>query len=197
MYYVFKSILVQWQGINLHAAIQRDILGPIDIDWWSSEPLQSSVPEFVFTVCAGAPLLDNYYTGTEFALYSERLVAIMADLGVRYEVFPATLTDHKTGETLSCKYKVFRLLETHAAVDKAKSVYRIRQFGTESVPLIDKLVLSPSFLEKNIPLTRIQEHYSMILMHKDIKTVLDKAEITGCLYTPVEDFSHRIMGRFI
>lgn len=65
-------------------------------------------------------MLDNYFTGTRFDLYSKRLISILRAAGVQFETVPATLVDRKTREPLPVAYEVFHLLEVHPALE----VYR-------------------------------------------------------------------------
>jgi hypothetical protein len=143
-------------------------------------------PDLTFAVSAKGPMLDNYFTGTRFDLYSEKLVALLKDAGVQFEIFPATIINRKTKEPLSVHYQVFHLLEVHSALE----VYRT----TGSPPLIERLELvEEKWKAHQRPFFRVQESVDIVLMHQDLKQQLDAVGITGYRYTPVDEFHTKVL----
>lgn len=191
MYYIFKTQMVQWQGVNLQAEMQSDL--PLEWrrqhDWWASVSLKGLVPTLTFSIHSEAPRIDNYFTGNQFSLYSERLISILHQTGVQYETFPVSIIDQETREAIEHKYRLFHLLEIDPAIDTGKSIIEESPFSTRGATEILKLVLTDTFMRQGKALTRIKERRNLTVIHEDVKNLLDEAKITGCSFMPVEDFS--------
>lgn len=191
MYYVFKTHMIQWQGINLHAELQSDLPWEwhMQHDWWLSTPLKGLVPSLTFSIHSQAPRIDNYFTGNQFNLYSERLITLLDQTGVHYETFPVTITDQETCEPIEHGYQLFHLLEIDPAIDRELSIIEEVALGTRKVTEIHRLVLAEEFVKQGKALTRIKEFRDLTVIREDIKNLLEAANITGCSFVPVEKFS--------
>ena len=183
MYYVFRPAIVTWRKSLLYAHIQggRPTFPEYDPFWWDCVPQRKPFPHFRFLVNARAPRLDNYNTGTEFDLYSARLLSLLHQAEVPFETFPATLVDRKTLQILPDQYETFHLLDESPALDEVRTVVNSRG--------IDKLVLTNDFLQSQKPLVRISQYRSMVLIHRKLKQKFDEWKITGCHYTHVDEYS--------
>ena len=173
MYSVFKPLWRSWRNQVVQAKLHTP-LSPFHeldsgADWWEARPLQSPLPPLTFAVNKRAPFLDNYRTDWSFDLYSAKLIELLRNAGILFEIFPATLIDYKTNEPLSQQYAVFHLLETHPCIDIEQSGH-----GT--------LTLSDDCLQHGRPLFRPAEAIQLVLIHQSLQTQLDAAQITGCAY---------------
>jgi hypothetical protein len=206
MYYGFKPAVIEWNNHELHAQLVGDL--QYSPGWLEDQPLQNFPTKYTFKVYDKAPLLDNYFTGASFSLYSLRLINLLEKVEIRFETFPATLIGRKNDQVVSTDYAVFHLMEVYPAV---KQLYFIGDNGQPSLEEADykdvELALSPSdkqFLQKRKivqkleligkaveakrPLFRLQEVETLILIHENLKTVLEEEQITGCAYIPLERF---------
>jgi hypothetical protein len=187
MYYTFHTKPIWWEGKDLHADIPEYL--PIYKEyqelWWYGQPLPKPIAEFKFTIDEHAPKLDNYWTGNLFTLYSGKLISILREAGVRHETFPATILGTRTGQIIP-GYALFRLLEMEDALDPERSEYGVVQYGRLKFDRLNKLVLKESFLGMKKLMCRIRGQENLILIHQDLKQILETAEITGCDFIPLD-----------
>lgn len=182
MYFVFESELRSWKNGILQAVLEGP-LPKFEPHWWLAQPFSDPVPPLTFLVSSKSPKPDNLFTGTlSIELYTSRLVKLLEEAGVKYETFPAKIIDRKTKSELPIHYKAFHLLEIYPALDEEKSVINYQNYTIEKLVLKDKITLISR------PLFRIKEHCGIVLIHKKLKETLEKAQITGCVFTPVESF---------
>jgi len=191
VYYILKTQMVRWQEINLQAEMKYELSleWRMKYDWWDSIPVKGLLPLLTFSIHADAPLVDNYYTGNELTLYSERLISIFQQAGVCYETFPVSIVNQKTGKEVSHHYKLFHLLEMEQAINVQESAIEESTLGANQVPEIRRLVLTDEFIKQGKMLVRIKEFRSLTLIRKDLKQLLEEANIIGCSFVAVEDFS--------
>ena len=185
MYYVFRSIFLSWRNHTLWAEIQggRPNFPEYKSDWWEAEPLIEPLPYFTFMINEKAPKPDAYETGTEFDLYSPRLINVFQQAGIKFETFSARIIDRKSKTPLAVEYEIFHLLEKGVGIDVEKS-----DFDVDSPYDIRHLVMTEESMLANRLMFRDQKFKQLVLMHEQLKQQLDEIGITGCQCTPVEDF---------
>ncbi|MBI4760290.1 MAG: hypothetical protein ACOYYF_07885 [Chloroflexota bacterium] len=180
MYYVFSPVL----RTRNNEIVQAKLVGSsprIVPHWWEATPLTATLPLLTFTVKREWSLPDNLFTGTIFDLYSIGLIEVLVHAGIDFETFPAVVTD-KSGEDLNVRYEIFHLLEKRPCLDSEKS-------KTDDDALeIRKLVLSEEFMSLRKPMVRVEEVSEIVLVHKDLKNLIEKKGITGCNFTPVSKY---------
>lgn len=180
MYIILKPLLRSWRNRILQAEIQGDV-PETHPHWWDGVPLTTPPPPLIFAVSAKGPMLDNYFTGNRFDLYSERLITLLREAGVQFETFPATLVDRKTKEPLPVVYAVFHLLEIHPGLNV--------HHATQGPPIVDRAELNAEKYKHHMrPFFRAQESPDLVLVHETLKLHFDTVGITGCNYIPVEEF---------
>ncbi len=188
MYMFIKADQCVWRNRILQAEIQGEVPDTAP-HWWDGVPLTIPPPHLTFAVSAKGPMLDNYFTGTEFDLYSERLIRLLQEAGVQGETFPATLVDRKTKEPLPVRYEVFHLLEVYPALDV--------WFATTGLPLLERIQFNADKLSQHErPFFRAQESNNFVLIHETLKQQFDAAGITGCLYKNIEDLIRPVEEQF-
>lgn len=185
MYYVFQAAVLSWRNHTLWAEIQggRPLFPEYEPNWWKAQPLEQPLPHLTFMINEKAPKPDNYDTGTEFDLYSPRLIAVLREIGIQFETFPAEIIDRKTKKPLEVEYAIFHLLEKAEGIDMEKSDYDV-----DSPYDIRHLVMTDESLHQGKLLFRDRNFMQLVLMHEQLKTQLDKVGITGCSFTPVEEY---------
>jgi hypothetical protein len=174
MYSTFRTAWISFRNRDLMANFEGSI-PEYPPDWWGAKPIQKRLPHLRFTYNHKAPLLDNINTG-HLELYSARLIDIFASAGVLFETFPATIIDRRTGAVLSETHRLFHLLEMHPGLDRKKT-------------FVNKPVISAKRMQVPLPLFRDQEFKHFVLIHRDLRAILEEQNITGCAYKPVEDYS--------
>lgn len=182
MYFVFQSEIRDWRNKTLQAELQgeRSSFPEYKPHWWKAQPLIVPLPHFTFSVDAKAPFLDNYWTGTEFDLYSDKLISELYRVGIRFETFPVTVVDRRSKMTVPIEYRIFHLLESYSGIDMDRSdtdQYEIR-----------KLVITKQCSQEKILMFRDLNLSNLVLIHQSLKDILDEADVTGCSYIPIEAF---------
>lgn len=136
------------------------------------------------------PLFDNLFTGTILELYSDRLVKMLEEAGIRFEIFPARVVEASTGKKVKVNYRIFHLLEKYPALDK-----KLSDIDDETGD-IRKLVISKKYLRLKKPLFRIEGAEDIVLIHRELKDLLESQNITGCEYTLVDEYRSSIDSYF-
>ena len=128
------------------------------------------------------PHPDQYFETHSFTLYSERLLNLLKDFGVKFELFPVTMVD-KNGQELShLHYSVFHSLE--GLIDAMDDVASEWQGDTKiGVP---RLVLDYNKFEPR-PLFVCDKVYCR-LMRDDLKQEIRRQGITGFEFLSPEKF---------
>jgi hypothetical protein len=181
MYYVFTPALHSWENEIMQAKIQGNI-PEYRPHYWDCKPLVEPLPSLTFAINRSAPLLDNYFTGTEFELFSNRLVKYLQEAGVHFESFSTTIIDRNTKREIPVDYKVFHLLELHSGLDEKHSDIRNNQME------VRKLVLTEECLQNKRPFFRLKGMENLVLIYEDLKSFFDNLGITGCEYIPVDEY---------
>lgn len=182
MYFVFKAEVRGWRNQPLQAKLQGD-LPSYHPHWWDCQPVQPRLPQLTFAINSKAPLPDNFFTGMLLELYSDTLIRPLREAEVPFETFPASVIDQKTRQLISSvSYQIFHLLELHPGLDQQQS-----EVDDEELE-INKLVLTETCLQTKRPLFRLKELPELVLIHQDLKAVLEEEKITGCHYIPVNEF---------
>jgi hypothetical protein len=164
-------------GEGANARLLTNLPGIRAIHWWTANPLVLPTPELVFSVYPQVSRYDNYpVVTTGIELYSQRLLTILAQAGVRFQSFPAILVDVESNAIISTNYAVFHLLECYPAIDIEQST-------------ATHLILTTAFLHHARPLFRPAEAFNRMFIRQDLRTQLQEEEITGCLYEPIEALS--------
>lgn len=185
MYYLFKEGLIDWHDTFLAAkVIEQPALEDQKI-WNLGKSLTNQNPQFVFSMPKGAPLFDNQDTGGEYALYSSKLMTILRTTGIKFETFPAKLVTDDDNQEIDLKYEVFRLLEISDCIDQEKTSFVVLDIGQRQIKVIAQPVYTSAFLKSGILLTRIAGFERDVVIHEDLKKIMEDAGITGC------DFSLR------
>lgn len=179
MYSIFKVAITEWRKRLLQAEPTQP-LPRYTPHWWQCQPLTAPLPEMTFAVSAKAPLLDNYWTGSIFDLYSVHLSTTLRNAGVQCETFPATRIDRTTGTTLRAPFEVFHLLEQHPALDVEQS--------DVTLDVVRKLVVLPAKLQHNRPFFRMAELRDIVLIRNDLRATFEDMGITGCTYIAIEEY---------
>ncbi|MCQ3938095.1 MAG: hypothetical protein DPW18_13755 [Chloroflexi bacterium] len=180
MYYVLKPILATWKSESIHAKI-KDAPPRCKPHWWDAAPLAIPLPLLTFKVNSEWRLPDNLFTGTIFDLYSIKFIEVLRNAGVHFETFPAIVTD-QFGNDTKVKYRIFHLLEKYPCLDQSRS-----EIDNEALE-IRKLVLDKKFMALRKLMFRLEELSQFVLVHQDLKDVLEKTGITGCSYTPLDKY---------
>src|SRR5262245_32652587 len=198
MYYVMEPDICIFRNQELQAVPVGDTADHQmrEPHWWLAEPWIPPPQTLVFAINSKAPLLDNYDTGTLFDLYSMRLIRLLRDAAIRFETFPATLLDRKTKQVLSAQSEIFHMLEKQDVMDEKKSQIS-DEFQLDHLSATDpkgedaeldqvywdalhirRLELTSSAARSKRLMFRVRNHEHLVLVHSDLKAMLDQAGIT-------------------
>lgn len=200
MYFNFQAEMIQWIDEERHhvetlqaeflddSRAFRDELIAHRISWFSELPIPiPPAAPLTFAVNAMAPLLDNYFAGGgSFDLFSTRLVSLLREVGVRFETFPATLVDRDTGLILTAEYELFHLLEEYAVVDELVEEWNAKHRSDLVTSTISGSTAAGNPSAKvdavqvaHRPMFRLEDQ-ALVVIHQNLKTILEEAGITGC-----------------
>ena len=200
-YYIFESALVYVGEEAILAKLKEKPDFDYLLSWRNSEKgaLQPTWSQekspFVFQVNEEVERHpDNYTNWASLDLYSERLIELIADAKVRFEMFGTVLLSRQSGEELPLDHKVFRLLEECDALDYNRSDIRRTEKGT----YFRHLKLKEEFVDAEKPTPMFRERYfRKILVHETLKTAMERSRISGCQFTPLYEYkSANWSGRF-
>jgi hypothetical protein len=153
---------------------------------WYIPPLESLrdtvAGEIQFTFNSTYPFLDDFYTASQFKLYSDSLIEHLAKFDLDFEVFTASLYDVKRGVNSRMTHNVFRLLSTYAAINWEKSVhYEYRVFK--------EMVLEDG-VEENCPSMFVNStHWPVIMVTNRLKDSLESVGFTGMQFLTLEEYA--------
>jgi hypothetical protein len=168
-----------WKKEVIHAKIISKI-PPTLPHWWKALPQTKSLPLIEFEVKDEWNLPDNLFTGTIFDLYSNKLINIINNSKVQFEIFSTKIKNHRKEND----YKIFHLLEKYSCINRELSDIDYHTLK------IRKLVLKESFLRRDKKMFRIRTLEHIVLISDDLKNKLQENKITGCEYIPLENFIH-------
>jgi hypothetical protein len=183
MYYFFKAKQVYREGELLQAIAMNEPPREYAKKWWYGEGFTFLPYKFRFSVDEQASLLDNYWTGNIWDLYSERLISIFKNAKVKYELFPVDILSRSTGKLLSSDYKIFRLTEINNCLDEDRSVYKIFSVGNRQIKALAQPFFTNEFIRSGRLLTRIAGHERYVIIHDELKTILEDENISGCRFS--------------
>jgi hypothetical protein len=124
---------------------------------------------------------------------SERLQSVLSPLSVYGVQFvPAIISDLKKPFHDPSNYYLIHVWNRIACLDKRKSQIRSNKAGTR-IFSIDQLVLDEASLEKiELParlMFYLSEKTSVLLIHKDIKEIIQAIEPKGCRFFKVSEWN--------
>lgn len=181
MHYIFETEIRYWRGQLIQALpLSREL--NFRPHWWFTTPLLQPLPDLTFRLNSKAPKPDNLFVGVGLSLYSERLVALLQQANVTFEAFSCILLDRKTNELLPLNYQAVHLLDAIPGVDSKKS-----DIDDEN-NILKKLVLTESCIKSGKYFFRLKERINLIVIHENLKQEFEHIGITGCIYTPVEEY---------
>ena len=180
MYYFLSPKLVYWKGDIVSAELVSEPPRSYELNWWYGSSLNNDLHEFVFSVIDKAPVLDNYWTGNVFSLYSNRLVNILRRFDIKFETFPSRIVSRETGSILLLNYQVFRLTDISEVLNEKKSKFKTLSIGGRKTKLLDSPSFTEKFLRSKIMLTRISGYEKHIVVHENLKKIIEDERITGC-----------------
>ena len=185
MYYFFKAELVYWKDELVEALVLDEPPREYTRKWWYGENLSLGSYEFSFSIDDQAPLLDNYRTADIFDLYSEKLISILSRANVKYELFPAKIISKINGEILNLDYKVFRLTEINDCLDENRSTFKVLPSGKRKgeFKALQQPSFTDTFLKSGKLLTRIAGYEKVVIIHEDLKRIIEDENISGCKFS--------------
>ena len=182
MYHFFSAELVYWKDELLEALVINEPPPEYAKQWWYGGNLSLGPYEFSFSIDDQAPLLDNYRTADIFDLYSEKLISILSRTSIKYELFPAKIISKLNGEILNLDYKVFRLTEINDCLDENRSTFKVLPFGKGQIKALQHPHFTDAFLKSGKLLTRIAGYEKIVIIHEDLKKILEDEKISGCKF---------------
>lgn len=189
MYWVYQTHILTWRNqyvqaklISPPAKALRELYGPAGYRSGLQDEPYGAELDLTFQVDPRHPHPDNYFQSASFNLFSERLVQLMTNFGVKAEVFPVKLVD-KRGESLpDLQYFVFHSLEgVLDAMDEEKS-----EWTGDHDRGIPRLVLDYDKFEHR-PIFKCN-HIYVPLMRDDVKKAILAEGMTGFAFLAPERY---------
>jgi hypothetical protein len=183
MYYFFSAKLVYWKDEVVEALVMNEPPPEYVKNWWYGEKLSLEPYEFSFSIDDQALLLDNYRTASIFDLYSEKLISILSKATIKHELFPVKLFSKVNGASLNLDHKVFRLTEINDCLDENQSTFKVLPLGRRQIKALQQPYFKDAFLKSGKLLTRIAGHEKVVIIHEDLKKLLEDEKISGCKFS--------------
>jgi hypothetical protein len=141
---------------------------PIDIpfslkerfNWETTQPLGVGKELVYKFIIPDSNEKDLFFTGTEYEIYSIRLIKLIESMGVKFQTFNAEFFSRSSGENLSIPFKVFRLLEVRDVLDVENSVINPSDIEGFNITKHERLVFK-KFHEPNLHLFRLESNPSI------------------------------------
>jgi hypothetical protein len=141
----------------------------------------STFPLVTFSMANTSFFPDYLTTYTSFLLLSKKLTDILKEFQVSFELFKVRIVD-KYGIEIQHPYSLFNLLEMEDATDKEQSIINDKKAQ------IVKIVIKESVEKAAKPMFRFMDNPGFIAMHRNLVGTLKINRVTGCNFTPVEEF---------
>jgi hypothetical protein len=188
MYFVFETTL---QGSRKDIVLAKIQEHPPKTQphWWDCVMLTAPLPLITFEVTT-TPLPDILFTGSIFDLYSSRVIEILSKAGVLFEFFPAHIVNQFKQTVPNAEYRIFHLLEKYPGIDLSLS-----NIDDESME-IRRLVIADEYLQVKKLFFRVKGLEEIVLIHQELKELFDAHGITGCSYTPLNEYRSGIRFYF-
>jgi hypothetical protein len=174
MYYLFNATWLAVACPDWYARLETKIEGPLNT--WNGKSPPPHLPSLTFSVPEKAVMLDNFVTGTSVELYSDKLVSILQQYDLHFDIKEAEILVRETMERSTHQYYVFRLLDTFNALDKEKS---------NMSPKKRRYVASKELLDSKKLMVRDSWFLSKVVVHAQLKEHLERENISGCEYIPI------------
>lgn len=188
MYFVFEPTL-QGSRKDISLAKLQGIPPKTHPHWWDCEMLTTPLPLINFEVNT-TPLPDIVFTGSIFDLYSSRVIEILSRAGVLFESFPAHLVNQFKQTVPNAEYRIFHLLEKHPGID-----FSLSNIDDESME-IRRLVVAEERMQIKKLFFRAEGLEEIVLIHEELRELFNAHEITGCSYTPLNEYRSGIRFYF-
>jgi hypothetical protein len=187
-YWIFQTNIITWRNHPVQAKLidplARNLVALYGSYGFRSETQNQPygvAPDLTYQVNPRHPHPDNYFQSAGFTLYSERLVDLLKEYGVKAEVFPVKMVDKAGSPLSSLKYFIFHLLEgVIDAIDVEKSSWIDDR--TIGVP---RLVLREGFEPR--PMFKCDRIF-LRLMRDDLRQEIRQHGITGFAFLAPEHY---------
>lgn len=155
-----------------------------EVPWSMGVPFRKTVPEPVRCRLdpRGGPLLPDIFL-TDIPMFSDRLIAILEGAGVDNLVKLRAEVEDLHGQ-VHTNYKAVNIVGAVSCADLNQSVFR----PTSEPPLMKfrKLVLDEPRAH-GLPLFRLGESTRFILVHEDVKSAIESANLLGVRVLPLDE----------
>lgn len=196
MYYVLE---IDLDNLDNYAYLKSTPLDDPDkdrLDWKTGESLLNQRPVFPLSAETseenGSKLKDVFPNRFEGIILNKRCIDLLKSIGVNnLEEFQLSIIDHATGEKINA-YSIYNIIGKISCLDKDASVFEESTITPGQCEEFEKLVIDESKVDeyqKNLgekgPLKifRLEESTFLVIAHEDVKTAIEKANITGWVFT--------------
>jgi hypothetical protein len=188
LFYIFQAEIRSFRGKEL-VINSEPLLRACEPHWWLAQPFVTKPEVFRIILSNNAPLADNLYVSSGIDVYSETLIQLMDNFGVKFELIDTSLV-FKSGlpNSESKRHKAFHLLEIEDAIDVELSDIKISKSG-KSIESIRKLVLKNDIFVRQPPMFRLAMAIDLVVINSQLKKSIEQTGLTGCLFTPLENWS--------
>jgi hypothetical protein len=184
MYYFLTERLLYWQNEILQAKLLSNMSEEHELNWLSGNKLSLPLPDFILAVPEDAPALDNYRTpGGIYNLYSNKLVKLLGQYHVNFELYKTKIVGVKNNKDLQLSHRIFRLVDVFDCLDETKTEFEEITIGKRVIKIFNKPVFTNQFLIQKKMLFRIAGYEQYMIAHETLKEKIEASNITGCEFS--------------
>lgn len=189
MYYVWDAEIRAWRRRIVQLDLDWDFgLPPTNI---VCEPIRGQLPSMLSyrLVPMKAPLVDLMWSASSFDAYSPASRALLDDFEVKFEEVPAFIHGAR-GRTVTSEYAYVHVLTCLNAVDWERSDVDIgtSKQGDPYVRHARHLVLTDEAIRANVPVFRLKEMLTVILVREDFRAEWERRGLTGGSFRSLDHY---------
>ena len=183
-----EHILVWFLSIQLNSITEWDLMTGKYINDWDKNTTATYEEEVEYT--------DYPFTTGLLPVYSTRLKALMDNLGIEWiQYLPLTVKKHNLSKEIE-GYFIANYLKVIDCLNRERSSYQVwtkenllfwekREYMLGTFRDVKKIVLDTNKIN-NAKIFRLWGWELAVIIREDLKREIEKAKITGCVFTPVE-----------
>ncbi|MEA4882494.1 MAG: bacterial transcriptional activator domain-containing protein [Clostridia bacterium] len=155
-----------------------------EVGWQMAWKIKQTIPSPVRYHAQNMVQPDDFpFTGSTAFLVSGKVVEVFKRLGVSGIDYYDAEVVRPNGEIVK-GYALLNVLTTVPCMDREKSVFTVRDWGTHQTCDVERLSVDASRVPPDTLVFRLLEDVTMVVVHDSVKRALEDAGVTGIRFVP-------------